>query len=94
MKVNINDYVIINLTSIGANILKERHRLLYNGIKARAPQATVKTPEEYNAMIDDKMENHNGEFKMVLWDVMNTFGQYCSMGQEVPFSTIIEIPEK
>ena len=39
-------------------------------------------------------EDENGYVEFQLWNLMQDFGAYCGLGQELPFETVILIDEK
>lgn len=81
MMFNVNNYVRIKLTDYGKEILRKR----FDEMHEKFPKAFKKfrTPKE----------DADGWSKWQMWDLMNTFGDYVSLGMEVPFDTVIEILE-
>jgi hypothetical protein len=82
-KININDTVKVRLTEFG----KELHKKLWddfwsaNGVLDKFPYTPPKTdPDGYC------------EFQM--WNLMQDFGAYCGLGNELPFETVILIDER
>lgn len=80
MRFNVNDYVRVRLTDEGRAI----HRKEYDDLIAAYPKIT-------HAYTRPK-EDAEGWSKWQLWDLMQRFGPYITMGMCPPFETEIEIP--
>ena len=82
LKISINDEVKVKLTDFGIQILKERHDQLNKKIKESGGKGI-----EFVLRIDK-----DGYYKTQLYNLMNTFGEYMTVGSEgLPFEIEIEI---
>ncbi len=80
MKFNINGYVRVRLTPLGLEKLKEEHEQLRLFCSAIGEFTPPKTDSE-------------GYSKWQMWLLMQSLGQYCRPGSELPFETEIKIGE-
>ena len=82
MKFNINDYVKVKLTDYGREIHKEKYVNLFQSVS-------------YTYKYTPSIEDSEGYSIWQLWDLMNIFGPYLSMGMtKLPFETELEIITK
>lgn len=81
MLFNVNDSINVKLTELGYKILKEDHDSLYKSIDMNKEYILPK-------------EDSNGRVRFQMWYFMNTFGDYCQLGNLLPFDPEIEIIEK
>lgn len=81
-KVNINETVKVKLTDVGIGILKEQHDELDRKIKAN----NRKGLGEFKLQLDDE-----GYTRFQLWSFMNAFGEYMTLGSEMPFDSEVII---
>lgn len=77
---NVNMEVKIKLTGFGISILKEKHDELNQRIYENGGQGFG----EFEIKLDEE-----GYYKTQLWNLMNVFGEYMTMGFIVPFDTNI-----
>lgn len=82
-RVNVNNYVKVKLNKFGIDILKNEHYALYDRIKEGAPG--IETPV-FKLSLDER-----GYHRMQMWDFMNVFGEYMTIGSQMPFDANIEI---
>lgn len=81
MLFNVNNSINVKLTELGYKILKEDHDNFYKSIGRTKEYVPPK-------------EDSNGRVRFQMWDFMNTFGDYCSLGSLLPFDPEIEIIER
>ena len=74
---NVNQYVMVKLTSRGRALLKERYDDLMS--QYDEPLYEFKLPEENDA----------GWSRWQLWHLMASLGKHCFMGPVPPFETTI-----
>jgi hypothetical protein len=77
-KININERVKVKLTSVGKDILYDRHEELNKMIRANGSKGLG----EFELKTDDE-----GYTSFSIWELMNTFGSHMHMGLPVPFET-------
>lgn len=82
MKFNINNYVKVKLTDKGKDIYFHRH----DEINAHYKKKVIKP--SYPKADDD------GYTKFQLWNLMEIYGKYCTLGSELPFDSEIIFEEK
>lgn len=82
-RVNVNNYVKIKLNEFGIEILRSEHYALYDRIKENAPGIEIPV---FKLSLDDR-----GYYKIQMWSFMNTFGEYMTIGSEMPFDANMEI---
>jgi hypothetical protein len=80
---NINYNVKVRLTSFGKELHKKQWEDFWNSV-GRLHQFPYTPPEE----------DENGYYEFQLWSLMREFGEYCSLGKEMPFDTVILIEEE
>lgn len=80
VKVNINMNVKVKLSNKGIDILRKRHDDLNEHIELRGGKG-------FGEFKLDQDEDGYTTFQM--WNLMNIFGEYMSMGLEIPFDTDI-----
>jgi hypothetical protein len=78
VKINFNDIVKVKLTDRGKEIMKQRHDELNALIIKKSRSGKVF--REFTIKID-----REGYTSFLLWQLMNTFGEYMVMGLEEPF---------
>lgn len=81
MPLNLNDKVRVRLTDIG----REIHRRQFDEFKQRFPA--------FGYDYSPPKEDADGWSEWQLWDLMGTFGNYISLGCNVPFETTILVLE-
>jgi len=84
MKFNINHYIKVKLSEKGRYILRDRHEALQKVINDNNGRGFAYTPP-----IVDKY----GYTKFQGWHLMQIFGPYMGLGNELPFDTNIIIEE-
>lgn len=80
IKFNINDYVYVQLTSYGREVLEKEFYSFWTYIygKDNIPFSYI-----------EPMEDENGWSKFQLWDLMSKLGDKIHMGSELLFKTEI-----
>lgn len=68
---NINNWVKVKLTEEGLDLLEQSHYDLYESIG--------KPPREWVKPVVDE----NGYSKFQMWDLMNKFGKYTTLGSKL-----------
>ncbi len=81
IRFNINDSVYVKLTEFGFKF----HMRHY---------ARILPQDVFEKMYRSPKVDEQGFSKFQLWDLMNIFGENCSMACEQPFSTEIEFEKK
>lgn len=76
MLFNVNNVVRVKLNAFGRRILEVKYEELYKRL---------------GKIYTLSKEDENGYTKFQMWDFMNTFGEYCQLGRELPFDPEIEI---
>lgn len=82
IRINVNDSVKVKLTDLGIAILRERRKELNQMIHANGGRGLG----EFEPKTDEE-----GYSTFQLWDLMNTFGYWMTMGFDIPFETDIII---
>jgi hypothetical protein len=75
---NINNYVLVQLTDHGREIIREN----FANLKKSFPK--LNGPNLPN-------EDEGSWSRWQLWDLMSTFGPHIGLGLENPFATVIQI---
>lgn len=78
---NLNDYVLIRLTDVGRESLRNQHEVLR---RQGVPLRVYKPPRE----------DANGWSRWQLWSLMDHFGALTYLGCPVPFETTIRIERR
>lgn len=81
VSVHINSVIRVRLTELGEQILQTRHV----GLMLRVIQAGG-TPYPYKSHT-----NKEGWTPFMLWELIQIFGPYCSMGTQPPFQTELRV---
>jgi hypothetical protein len=80
---NINYNVKVRLTEFGKELLMEQWKDFWRSV-GRLDENPYTPPKE----------DENGYCEFQLWSLMQHFGDYCGLGREMPFDTVILIDEK
>lgn len=82
---NINQNVCVKLTDFGKEILQRRREVFNDFLISRGEK-----PLYTDVIETDK----DGYTKLQLWEVMNIFGSYINIDEQMPFETTIRICNK
>lgn len=77
---NINDHVYVKLTEFGRECLRKNYEALW--ADSRCVNAPAYTPPQ---------EDAGGWSRWQLWQLMQGFGPYITLGEILPFETTIRI---
>jgi hypothetical protein len=80
-KFNINSEVKVRLTDVGRSLHKKSWEELYSIDNTRIPSYIP------------PQEDEQGYSRFVMWELMQIFGSYLTMGCEIPFETTVLIDE-
>jgi hypothetical protein len=80
---NINSTVKVKLTEYGKRLHKDFYEDFW-GSQGKLDKFPYTPPET----------DPDGYCEFPLWDLMEGFGDYCGLGRELPFDTVILIDEK
>lgn len=80
---NINDIVKVKLTDLGVSILLEKH----NDFNDFMWEKGIRRASEFKEF--EVKRDEEGYTSFQLWDLMNIFGPYLTLGTDIPFETDI-----
>lgn len=84
---NLNDFVLVKLNENGKRIHKNKFDQLRNIVAPYYKEGEKTGLGEYKEPEEDK----DGYSKWILWELMQEFGPYITMGFDPPFDTTIKL---